>query len=113
VLSWPAPSVLASVAWPLLYMSLGSVVIAMLCWNEGNRRIGALNAMLFINFQPVVTFAVRFAEGSRVRLLELLGGIIVVAALVSNTLYLRSRAPVSEVSPTPARRRNPEASTNA
>jgi drug/metabolite transporter (DMT)-like permease len=95
VLSWPAVSVIAGVAWPLLYMSLGSVVLAMLCWNEGNRRIGPLNAMLFINFQPVVTFAVRFAEGSRVRPLEVLGASIVVVALVANTLFLRRQVPAT------------------
>jgi hypothetical protein len=46
--------------------------------------------MLFINFQPVVTFVVRFLEGSRFRLLEVVGATIVVCALVANTLYLRT-----------------------
>lgn len=100
VLSWPALPVMASVAWPLLYMSLGSVVVAMLCWNEASRRIGPLNAMLFINFQPVVTFAVRFAEGSRFRLMEVIGATVVVCALVANTLYLRRIMPAA-VGPVP------------
>jgi drug/metabolite transporter (DMT)-like permease len=95
VISWPALPVIVDLAWPLLYMSLGSVVVAMLCWNEANRRIGPLNAMLFINFQPVVTFAIRFAEGSRFRTLEVIGAGIVVCALVANTLYLRRITPAA------------------
>jgi drug/metabolite transporter (DMT)-like permease len=104
LLSWPPLPVITGMAWPLLYMSLGGVVIAMLCWNEGNRRIGPLNAMLFINFQPVVTFVVRFLEGSRFRVMEVVGATIVVGALVANTLYLRRIMPP----PTVAEPRPPE-----
>ena len=78
--------------WPqLFYLSFGSALIAMLCWNAGNRRIGALDAMLFINLQPVVTFAVRFLQGYRFTTMELVGAVIVVSALIANTLYLRAR----------------------
>jgi drug/metabolite transporter (DMT)-like permease len=78
-------------AWPeLLYLSLGSALLAMLCWNAGNRRIGALNAMLLINLQPVVTFAVRYVQGYTFSAFEIIGAVIVVAALMANTLHLRS-----------------------
>jgi drug/metabolite transporter (DMT)-like permease len=78
-------------AWPeLLYLSVGSALIAMLCWNAGNRRIGALNAMLLINLQPVVTFAVRYLQGYRFTYLEIIGAVIVVGALLANTLHLRT-----------------------
>ena len=78
-------------AWPeLVYLSLGSALLAMLCWNAGNRRIGALNAMLLINLQPVVTFAVRHVQGYTFTAFEIIGAVIVVAALMANTLHLRS-----------------------
>lgn len=78
--------------WPqLFYLSFGSALVAMLCWNAGNQRIGALNAMLFINLQPIVTFAVRFLQGYRFTTMELAGAVVVVGALVANTLYLRAR----------------------
>ena len=78
--------------WPqLLYLSFGSALVAMLCWNAGNQRIGALNAMLVINLQPVVTFAVRFVQGYRFTTIELAGAAVVVSALIANTLYLRAR----------------------
>jgi drug/metabolite transporter (DMT)-like permease len=61
----------------------------MICWNYGNQRIGALNTMLLLNSVPVVTFAVRVAQGHRFEGVELAGALLVVAALVANNLYLR------------------------
>ena len=79
--------------WPqLLYLSFGSALIAMVCWNAGNQRIGALDAMLLINLQPVVTFTVRFFQGYRYTPLELAGAVLVVAALFANALFLRARS---------------------
>ncbi|HVO90617.1 MAG TPA: DMT family transporter [Casimicrobiaceae bacterium] len=91
--TWPPLATLLSVGWELLFMSLGTVVVSMLCWNAGTRTIGALNAMLFINFQPVVTFVVRFVEGHHIRAAELVGAAVVVGALIANSLHLRSLTP--------------------
>lgn len=59
VLSVPGPAAVASVAWELVYLTFVGVLAAMLAWNFGTRRIGALNATLFINCMPVVTFIYR------------------------------------------------------
>lgn len=80
----------ASVGWELAYLALGGVLVAMICWNAGNQRIGALNAMLLLNLIPVVTFAIRFLQGHRFEPVELLGAAVVVAALMANNLYLRA-----------------------
>ena len=85
----PGTAALAGVGWHLVYLTLGGIVISMLCWNAGNQRIGPLNTMLLMNLVPVVTFAVRFAQGARPTPLELLGAALVISSLVANNFYLR------------------------
>jgi hypothetical protein len=44
---------------------------------------------------PVVTFTVRFLQGQRFRLIEVLGALLVVGALIANNLLTRQqRSPV-------------------
>jgi drug/metabolite transporter (DMT)-like permease len=85
----PGPADLAQVGWHLVYLTLGGIVISMLCWNAGNRRIGPLNTMLLQNLVPIITFAVRFAQGVRPASMELFGAALVISSLVANNLYLR------------------------
>ena len=85
----PGAADLAQVGWQLAYLTLGGIVISMLCWNAGNRRIGPLNTMLLMNLMPVVTFAVRYAQGARPTSLEVFGAALVISSLVANNLYLR------------------------
>jgi drug/metabolite transporter (DMT)-like permease len=85
----PSGAELASVWWQLAYLTVGGIVVSMLCLNYGNQRIGALNTMLLLNSVPVVTFAVRVAQGHRFQAIELAGALVVVAALVANNIYLR------------------------
>jgi drug/metabolite transporter (DMT)-like permease len=85
----PTWTELASVWWQLGYLVVFGIVVSMLCWNYGNQRIGALNTMLLLNSVPVVTFAVRVAQGHRFQAIELAGALVVIAALIANNLYLR------------------------
>jgi drug/metabolite transporter (DMT)-like permease len=88
----PSAAGVASV-WPeLAFLSLGGVLAAMVGWNWGNRIIGALNAMLLLNFLPVVTFLIRFAQGERFGAAEIFGVALVVGALAANNLYLRAKS---------------------
>jgi drug/metabolite transporter (DMT)-like permease len=89
LLDAPAPAAVWSVAPQLLYLALAGVVVAMLLWNAGNQRIGGLNAALLLNLMPVVTFAVRFLQGQRFAMIEVLGALLVVGALVANNLLAR------------------------
>ncbi len=88
-LTVPGVAELASVGWQLAYLTIGGIVVSMLCWNAGNQRIGALNTMLLLNFVPVVTFGVRFMQGHPVLPVEMAGAGLVIGALVANNLYLR------------------------
>jgi len=58
-------------------------------WNSGSRMVGAINAMLFINLIPVVTFIVRYLQGHRFELIELFGAMLVIIALLTQNMALR------------------------
>jgi len=88
-LTVPDAADLSSVGWQLAYLTIGGIVVSMLCWNAGNQRIGALNTMLLLNFVPVVTFGVRLMQGHPVQAMEFAGAGLVIAALIANNLYLR------------------------
>lgn len=87
--SVPGPAALAAVWWQLAYLTVGGIVISMICWNAGNRRIGPLNSVLFLNLMPVITFAIRAAQGARFAPIELTGAALVISSLMANNFYLR------------------------
>ncbi len=80
-----------SVGPELAFLALAGVLLSMICWNAGTRRIGVLNAMLMLNLMPVVVFAIRFAQGQRFAPVELAGAGLVIGALAANNLYLRRK----------------------
>ncbi|MCX7142325.1 MAG: DMT family transporter [Proteobacteria bacterium] len=86
----PDASTVISIGWELTYLSLLTVVLAVLLWNMAVGYLGALNAMLLGNLVPVVTFGIRILQGYRFDTIELAGAALVVAALIANNLYLRA-----------------------
>ena len=95
--SLPPAQAWVSVGWELAFLTLLGVLISMLLWNGATRRLGALNAVLFLNMMPVVTFALRFAQGHRFLVIELVGAAMVIAALVANNLHLRRTLAAAEL----------------
>ncbi len=91
VITTPSLAQWQAASWHLVYLGGLGVLAAMLMWNAGTKRIGPLNAMLFQNLIPVITFGVRFSQGHQFEVLELVGAAIVIAALVANNLALRKR----------------------
>jgi drug/metabolite transporter (DMT)-like permease len=85
----PTARELASVGPELAFLALFGVLLAMICWNAGNQRIGALNAMLMLNLVPIVVFAIGFLQGQAFEPVELAGAGLVIGALAANNLYLR------------------------
>ncbi len=79
------------VRFELIFLAFVGVLVAMYGWNSGSRMLGAINAMLFINLIPVVTFGVRYAQGHRFELIELVGASLVIVALVVQNLALRRK----------------------
>jgi len=87
----PGPAAVAAVAPQLTFLALAGVAAAMLLWNAGTQRIGALNAMLMQNLMPVVVFAIQFGQGQRFERAELAGAALVIGSLIANNLYLRAK----------------------
>ncbi|MGR8920571.1 MAG: DMT family transporter [Gammaproteobacteria bacterium] len=83
---------LSAVAFEIAFLTFAGVLLAMLAWNFGTRRVGAINATLLINCMPVTTFVYRSLQGHAFAPAELAGAALVVAALIANNLYLRRRA---------------------
>jgi drug/metabolite transporter (DMT)-like permease len=98
---WYAAPSLADVGaiwWQMIYVIVIGALAAVLCWNEGVRRLGAPNAALFMNLVPVVAFVIAIVRGYQPDAAELGGAALTVAALVGANLAARRqdmRRPVS------------------
>ena len=78
-----------SVGLELAYLTFVGVFAALLAWNYGLRKVGALNATLLINLMPVTAFAYRSWQGVKFSSVELFGVALVVLALAANNLMQR------------------------
>jgi drug/metabolite transporter (DMT)-like permease len=72
-----------------LYVIVFASVIAVLGWNEGVRRIGPVNGVLFINFVPITAFLIQALQGRPLHPMELTGAALVACALLLNNLLQR------------------------
>jgi drug/metabolite transporter (DMT)-like permease len=86
---WPQTSDLITIAPSLAFLSFVGVLAAMMAWSFGQKRIGTLNSVLFVNLIPVVAFTVGFLSGKRFSPVELLGASLVICALIANNVYQR------------------------
>ncbi|WP_066511956.1 DMT family transporter [Bradyrhizobium macuxiense] len=76
----------------LLYMSLISSVVGVLCWNLGNRILTPLNGVLFMDVVPITAFTVSAMTGVLPTRVQIIGACITGGALILNNLYLRRRS---------------------
>jgi drug/metabolite transporter (DMT)-like permease len=91
-LSTPSGGDLWAVTPEILYLTIPGAVIAVLTWNAAVELIGPQTTALFGNLIPVSTFTIEIARGYRPGLVELLGALIAIAALVANNLLSRPRS---------------------
>ena len=74
--------------WPQLsFIILCVSIFGMLFWNMGVAKLGPLNAGLFANFAPVITYLIALAQGRRPATIELAGAAIVLIALIANNRH--------------------------
>jgi drug/metabolite transporter (DMT)-like permease len=74
--------------WPQLAFIVFCVsVFGILFWNMGVAKLGPLNAGLFANFAPVITYLIAIAQGRRPDAAELAGAAIVLVALIANNRH--------------------------
>lgn len=68
------------------WMALAGVVLGLLLWNFGVKRVGVVIASLFINLVPVVAIAITAALGTAPTTLQIIGGGLVVAGVMQTQL---------------------------
>ncbi|SDR39283.1 EamA-like transporter family protein [Paraburkholderia fungorum] len=91
-ISAPKLAVLWTIAPHLIYMGPVAGFAAILCWIFGNKTLGPMNGVLFMDVVPVTTFAVSALTGVVPGGAQIFGAVMTASALVLNNLYLRQRA---------------------
>lgn len=71
------------------YMVLIAGVLAVLCWNLGNKIITPTNGVLFLDMVPLTAFAIAAAAGTPIEQGQLVGAVLVGMSLIANNLYQR------------------------
>ncbi len=83
--------------WPQLSFIIFCVsIFGMLFWNMGVAKLGPLNAGLFANFAPVITYLIAIGQGRRPEAIELAGAAIVLVALIANNRHQSGKVGRSE-----------------
>jgi len=88
----PTLSTVRIVTPHLLYMALVAGLLAVLCWNIGNKIITPTNGVLFMDIVPVTAFIVSALSGVVPSTIQLAGAGITAAALILNNLNQRKLA---------------------
>lgn len=99
----PTAGALVSVLPHLAYMAFVAGFVGILSWNVGNRILGPLNGVLFMDVVPVTAFAVSALEGVIPTTMQLIGAALTAMALICNNLYLRGAAAAGRTAASAAR----------
>jgi drug/metabolite transporter (DMT)-like permease len=106
----PTGADISAVLPAILFIIIFGAVVAVLSWNTGVRRLGAINATLFITLVPITAFVIRISEGAHPSTAEFVGAGMILAALIATNVHTRKLAareqpvtppPVSSGRPTP------------
>jgi drug/metabolite transporter (DMT)-like permease len=93
VIPRPTLQALPSILPYLGYMVLVAGVLAVLCWNLGNKILTPTNGVLFLDVVPLTAFAVEALAGTPIAPGQLMGAACTATALLLNNLYQRHRVP--------------------
>ncbi|PFZ10480.1 EamA family transporter [Bacillus pseudomycoides] len=88
----PTIEMIYDVSGALFYMIFIAGVLAVFCWNLGNKTITPINGILFMNMVPITTFIISIINGYNMSTVELLGALITIFSLIANNIYLRKQA---------------------
>lgn len=89
ILHLPTIPTVFEIKWQLFYMIVIAAVIAVFTWNAGNKIIGPINGVLFINMVPVTALFVIILLGQKITIIQIMGSVIVIISLVGNNFYQR------------------------
>lgn len=88
----PTLTMVFDVSGALFYMIFIAGVLAVFCWNLGNKIITPINGILFMNMVPITTFIISIINGYNMPTVEVLGALITIVSLIVNNIYLRRQA---------------------
>ncbi|MDH6578723.1 DMT family transporter [Kitasatospora sp. MAP5-34] len=88
----PTGSAIVTILPELAYMSIVAGFVGVLAWNIGNKNLGPLNGVLFMDVVPVTAFTISALTGVIPAAMQIVGALFTASALVLNNLYLRRRA---------------------
>ena len=87
----PTMATIQTVSPHLAFMIIFPGLIALLGWNIGVGILSPLNALLFINFVPVTTLVISFAQGNQLTSYDYIGTVFIIVSLISNNIFVRMR----------------------
>jgi len=87
----PTMATIQIVSPHLAFMIIFPGLIALLGWNIGVGILSPLNALLFINFVPVTTLVISFAQGSPLTIYDYIGSAVIIVSLILNNVFIRMR----------------------
>jgi len=85
-ISVPTIETLNAVKYHMAFMIILPGLIALLSWNKGLQLLSSTHGVLFINFVPITTFVIIAIQGYSISFFEIIGTILIIAALVHNTI---------------------------
>lgn len=91
-ISVPSAASIITIVPHLFYMGLVAGLVAVLCWNVGNRIITPTNGVLFMDVVPITAFIVSALNGVVPTNMQIIGAVITAMALVLNNLNQRKLA---------------------
>ena len=92
IITVPDAAAVTAVIPHLLYMALIAGLMAVLCWNIGNRIVTPTNGVLFMDVVPVTAFIVSALNGVVPTHVQIAGATLTATALVFNNLSQRKMA---------------------
>lgn len=98
IIPLPTTQNLLAIQSDMLYLILVAGIIAVCAWNAGIHHLGPVNGALFMNMVPITAFVIEILRGWQPPLLEVLGAMVVIGALVTNNLLVR-HFPVMKTAP--------------
>lgn len=92
IITLPDAAAVTAVIPHLLYMALIAGLMAVLCWNIGNRIVTPTNGVLFMDVVPVTAFIVSALNGVVPTHVQIAGATLTATALLFNNLSQRKMA---------------------
>ena len=95
-ISVPSMGTISIVKYDLLFMMTLPGIVALLAWNYGVKILSSINGILFINFVPITTLAIMMMQGYQITMFDIIGTVLVIAALIRNNVCQRKEENINK-----------------